>query len=77
MSDELVKVYDATNAAEAELIREALQEAGIHAYVGNIPSPLDGLTAMGQGIAILVSEDRLEDAGKVIENFAHPPAEQD
>jgi hypothetical protein len=48
MSQDYVKVYDAVDAAEAELLREALADAGIKAYIDNIPSPLDGLLAMAR-----------------------------
>ncbi len=69
MSHDFMKVYDASNAAEAELIREAMQAAGIRAYIDTTPSPLDGLTAMGQGIAILVDGEQADEARKVIDDF--------
>jgi hypothetical protein len=70
MSQDYVKVYDAVDAAEAELLREALADAGIKAYIDNIPSPLDGLLAMGQGIPVMVDGEQRGPAVRVIEQWA-------
>jgi hypothetical protein len=63
------KVFDADNMAEAELIREALEEAQIDARIEDQVSPLDGLTAMGQGTPIYVPADQLAQAEEVIDKF--------
>lgn len=69
MSQDYVKVYDAVDAAEAELLREALADAGINAYIDHIPSPLDGLMAMGQGIPVMVVGEQQGQAVCVIEQW--------
>ena len=75
MSQNYVKIYDASNTAEAEMIRQAMEEAGIRAYIDTTPSPLDGLTAMGQGIPVLVEGDKADEAVNVIEEFGHRHAD--
>jgi hypothetical protein len=64
-----VKLYDADNGAEAELIREDLEAHGIEAMVDNTPSPLDGLTAMGQGTPVFVSRDDYDKASDMLDRF--------
>ncbi len=66
MNGEPVKVYDAENGPAAELLREALEAEGIEAAIDTIPSPLDGLTAMGQGTPIFVGAHDAERALEVI-----------
>lgn len=66
---DLVRVYDADNAIEAELIREELEEAGIIARIDATPSPLDGLVSMGQGTPIYVHASVAEKATRIIEQF--------
>lgn len=66
MNGEPVKVYDADNGPQAELIREALEAADIDATIDTTPSPLDGLTAMGQGTPIFVGRNDLKRARDVI-----------
>lgn len=67
MNGEPVKVYDADNGVQAELLRSALEAAGIEATVDNTPSPLDGLTAMGQGTPIFVGANDATQARQVID----------
>jgi len=64
-----VKLYDADNAAEAELIREDLQEHDIEAMIDNQPSPLDGLTSMGQGTPVFVSRSDYDKASQVLDRY--------
>ena len=63
------KLYDADNGAEAELIREDLEEHGVEAMVDNMPSPLDGLTAMGQGTPVFVSRSDYDKASQVLDRY--------
>jgi hypothetical protein len=77
MSKDFVKVYDASNAAEAEMIRQALEDAGIRAYIDTTPSPLDGLIAMGQGIPVLVVGDKADEAVGVIEELCERHGDAD
>lgn len=77
MSDRQVKVYDADHGAQAEMLREALADADIPAFVEDIPSPLDGLTSMGQGTPIFVDEDHATKARQVIERFFADRSESD
>ncbi len=75
-----VKVYDANNAADAELIREQLANAEIECYIDATPSPLDGLTAMGQGTPIFVDESQYNHAIEVVNNWLgheHKPGYDD
>ncbi len=65
----LAKVFDADNGAEAELIREALEAAGLSVTIENQPSPLDGLTAMGQGTPVYVAADQVDQANAIIGKF--------
>lgn len=67
MNGEPVKVYDAENGPAAELLREALEAEGIEAAIDTIPSPLDGLTAMGQGTPVFVGANDTQRALEVIE----------
>jgi len=64
-----VKLYDADNAADAELIREDLEEHGIEAMIDNQPSPLDGLTSMGQGTPVFVSRSDYDKASEVLDRY--------
>lgn len=64
-----VKLYDADNGAEAELIRENLEEHGIESIIDNTPSPLDGLTAMGQGTPVFVSRSDYDKASDVLDRY--------
>jgi len=64
-----VKLYDADNGAEAELIREDLIEHGIEATTDNQPSPLDGLTSMGQGTPVFVDKSDYDKASEVLDRY--------
>jgi hypothetical protein len=66
MNGEPTKIYDADNGAEAEVLREALEAEGIDAALDLTPGPLDGLTAMGQGVPIYVGANDLEKARAII-----------
>ena len=67
MNGQPVKVYDAANGIEAELLREALAAEDIDATIDTIPSPLDGLTAMGQGVPVFVGTEDATLAQDIIE----------
>ncbi|MFA7237787.1 MAG: DUF2007 domain-containing protein [Phycisphaeraceae bacterium] len=69
MSNEMVKLYDAENGAEAELIREELAANDIRAFVDNMPSPLDGLTSMGQGTPIFVNARDFDRAEAILDEY--------
>ncbi len=71
MLNDPVKVYDADNAADAELIRGQLADADIEAVVDATPSPLDGLTSMGQGTPIFVDRSAYDQARQVIDQWFH------
>jgi len=71
MLNDPVKVFDADNSADAELIREQLESAEIEAVVDATPSPLDGLTAMGQGTPIFVDRPNRERARQIIDQWYH------
>lgn len=68
MSDP-VHVFDADNMAEAELLREELNAAGISARIDSTLSPLDGLTSMGQGTPVYVDAADADQAARIIEQF--------
>jgi len=67
MSKDLINIYEAAHMAEAEMVRQALQRAGIEAIVDKTASPFDGLTAAGEGTDVMVSHDDAERARQVIE----------
>lgn len=73
---ELVQAYSADNMAQAELIRQELEAAGIEAVVRSTPSPLDGLTSIDQGTPILVRVADAKRAEKVVEAFFDRDAER-
>jgi len=62
----LINIYEAPNSAVAEMIHEELAAHDIRAEVDEIPNPLDGLTAMGQGVAVFVMDDQADRARAVI-----------
>lgn len=67
--DNLVKVYEARHEAEAHMIHEALDAAGIEAYVEQTPSPLDGLTTIQEGTEVQVRAADANRAVQIIETF--------
>ncbi len=67
MNGEPVKVFDAANGIEAELLRAALVAADVDATIDTTPSPLDGLTAMGQGVPVFVGADDVDRAIEIID----------
>jgi len=73
MSDELVVVYEAIDLPQAEMVHQALEAAGIDAWVEQTPSPLDGLTVMNQGTHVRVRQD---DAGRAQQRIAEFLAER-
>jgi len=68
MSDP-VQVYDAANGAEAALIRAELAEHDIEAFIDTTPSPLDGLTFMGQGTPVFVRSEDAEKARRIVNHI--------
>jgi hypothetical protein len=66
---DLISVFEAINMAEAEMINAALKGAGIEAFIEKTPSPLDGLTAIGEGTEVMVREEDEEKALQVIEDY--------
>lgn len=69
MSDTLFTVYTAPTFSEAEMIHQALDEAGISAFIEQTPSPLDGLNTINQGTPVMVREDDAEEARRVVDAF--------
>ncbi|MBI1371952.1 MAG: hypothetical protein GC159_04215 [Phycisphaera sp.] len=77
MSDDLINIYEASHLAEAEMIHQALESAGIKAYVEQTASPLDGLTAAGEGTDVMVRSDDADRAREVIEQYLAEKADDD
>jgi hypothetical protein len=70
MSDDRhVRVYDADNSVQAELIREELESHEIQAYIDDYAGPLDGLTAAGGGTPLFVPAAQAEKARQIIDRF--------
>lgn len=69
MSNDMVRLYDADNTAEAELIREELANHDIEAYIDDMPSPLDGLSTIGQGTPIFVKAEDLQRAQAIVDEY--------
>lgn len=69
MNDEMIRLYDADNGAEAAMIREELAANDIRVYIDNLPSPLDGLTTMGQGTPIFVNEADYDRAQAILDEY--------
>lgn len=76
MSDAMITIYTAPDFAEAQMIREALAEADIEAFVDQTPSPLDGLNAMNQGTPVMVEEKDVEAAQRIVAEFLAEQEEQ-
>lgn len=72
----MINIYEAPNSAVAEMIHEELTAHDIRAEVDQIPNPLDGLTAMGQGVAIFVMDDQADRAREVIHAWLAANPEQ-
>lgn len=75
MSDDLITVYEAIHLAEAEAIHQALETEGIRAYVEQTPSPLDGLTTIGEGTEVMVLQDDETRARQIVERYLAERAE--
>lgn len=69
MADQLFNVYTAPTFNEAEMIHQALEDAGIRAFIEQTPSPLDGLTSIGQGTPVMVSDADADSAQRVLQEF--------
>lgn len=54
MNEGLVRIYDAATVAEARLLVDRLEQQGIRASLDNATSPLAGLTAAEQTVAVRV-----------------------
>jgi len=63
------KVYVAPDSATAAMLRDWLVEGDIPCEIDLQPSPLDGITTMGQGVPLFVPADRQNDAMTAIEEF--------
>ena len=74
--DSLVKVYEANNAMEAQMLHQRLAEEGINAYVEQTPSPLDGLTAINEGTEVQVRAADAVRAIHIVERFLAEREEQ-
>jgi hypothetical protein len=77
MADQLFNVYTAPTFSEAEMIHQALEDAGIRAFIEPTPSPLDGLSSIGQGTPIMVSDADADAAQRVLQEFLAEQAADD
>lgn len=69
MQDDLVTIYEAGSLPEAEMLSDRLESAGVRNYVGNDDSPLDGLVAGEQTVAVMVLPQDANKARGVVEAF--------
>jgi hypothetical protein len=63
------KIYVAPDSVTAAMIRDWLVEAGIECELDLQPSPLDGITTMGQGVPMFVPAEKYEHAMAAIEEY--------
>lgn len=54
MDDDLVRIYDAASLSEAQLLANRLKDRGVASHLGNATSPLAGLVAGEQTVAVHV-----------------------
>lgn len=64
-----VNVYESATMGEAELVRQSLEQAGIEAMIDQMPSPLDGLSAIHQGTSVLVRPSDEKRASAVVREW--------
>lgn len=65
--EELVKVFDTEQESEAMVIRSLLEANGISAMIENLDAPQDVLPGVG-GVIVLVRQEQVEDAVRVIDD---------
>jgi hypothetical protein len=70
MDEDLVDIFEATTLAQAQLLVQRLDEAGIKTFVDNTDSPFDGLTAADQYKVVRVLPTDAEKAGEIAKVFA-------
>lgn len=63
------RVYVAPDSATAAMIRDWIAETGIECMMDLQPSPLDGISTIGQGVPLFVPAERYDEAIKSIEEF--------
>lgn len=66
--DNIITLYKAANAAEAQLLASALDADGIAATVDQTPSPFDGVDAIA-GVDVFVREADASKAKAVLDGF--------
>lgn len=69
MEDFTANVYEANQAAEAEMVHQALEREGIEAIIDPVASPLDGLTAINQGTSVLVRPSDAARAAEIVREW--------
>ncbi|QNN25088.1 DUF2007 domain-containing protein [Planctomycetales bacterium ZRK34] len=77
MADQLFTVYTAPTFNEAEMIHQALEEAGIRAFIEQTPSPLDGLNSINQGTPVMVNDNDADAARDIVNAFLAEHAADD
>lgn len=74
MREDLVDIYEAGSVVEAATVASRLREAGIDVFVDNDDSPLAGLTAGEQTLAVRVLPRDAERARAIL---AEPAGDAD
>ncbi|MHB1001389.1 MAG: putative signal transducing protein [Armatimonadota bacterium] len=80
MHDEFVPVYKATNEMSANIIKNALEDAGIQVILRplNMSLAFDGVIALAEGFwgDVLVHKSDLERATALLEEYAENKSEE-
>ena len=76
MPDDLFTIYEAATFAEAESIHQTLADEGVDAWVEQTPSPLDGLTNIGEGTEIMIRQHDEQKARRIIERYLAEKGEE-
>ena len=74
--DSLKRLYRAANAAEAQMLADALGGEGIEANWEQTPSPFDGVGQIGD-VEVFVRGSDLDKAQQVLDGFLKEKADDD
>lgn len=69
MAHDLVPVYEGFTVAEAEMLADRLNQAGIEAFIDNTDSPFDGTTTAAQGQTVRVVRQDHAQAREIVHQF--------
>jgi hypothetical protein len=69
MAHELVPVYEGFTLADAEMLADRLNQAGIEAFIDNTDSPFDGTTSPLQSQTVRVVPRAFTEAREIVRQF--------